>query len=201
MKNFDKTFFNLIIGAFFPSICCLISMIVWYYFDGSENRASIYLITGLILGVLLDIKYLKGWVKKRYDLSLWFIATIYSVYNMVVYGIFMGFPVFNVLLGFIAGFYFGKRICYNKQTIRESAKLINWVSIFTGFIMVLICISSAVIALVGDGAGGDIQGMLGLNFIVTRPMIWGIILVGGISLILIQFFLTRWTIIETIKHF
>lgn len=201
MRNFDKPFFALVIGAVFPIFFCLISMIVWYYFDHSESRVLFFLLTGLIIGVLIDIKYLKDWVNTRYDLPLWFVAAIYIVYNIGVYGLFMGLPVFNVLLGFLAGFYIGKRICYNKKTIRESAKLIQWVSFFSGFIMILFCISSAFLALLGDGAGADIQGMLGLPFVVTRPMIWGVIFVGGLSLIFIQIVATRRTIIKTITHF
>jgi len=201
MKNFEKPFFTLIFGMVFPFIFCLILMIIWFYLDKSEDRVLFYSISGLLIGVLLDIKYLKGWVKHRYDLPIWSVAGFYVVYNIIVYGLFMGFPVFNIFLGFIAGYYFGKRSCYNKQILRESAKLIKKVSLFTGFIMLLICISSAILALLGDGAGGDIQSMLGLHFVVTRPMIWGIIFVGGISLILIQIQITRWTIIKTIKHF
>jgi hypothetical protein len=65
--------------------------------------------------------------------------------------------------------------------------------------MTLICISSGFLALAGEGAGGDIKGMLGLSFEVTKSMVLGITLIGGLSLILTEIILTRITMIKTIE--
>jgi hypothetical protein len=111
----------------------------------------------------------------------------------------MGFPVFNVLLGLVAGYYSGKRICFKNIKPEKHSKLINQVSLCTGLTMTLICISSGFLALAGEGAGGDIKGMLGLGFEVTKLMVVGITLIGGLSLILTQIILTRITMIKTIK--
>jgi len=144
--------------------------------------------------------FLKRWINKRYVLPIWFVIGIYILYNIGLFGVFMGFPVFNVLLGLLAGYYFGNRICSNKIQQDKHSKLINQVSLFTGLIMIFICISSGFIALVGSGVGYDIQGMLGLGFEVTKPMIWSITLIGGFVLILLQILLTRITMIKTIKN-
>lgn len=112
MKRFEKIFSGLIIGSTFPLLFGLLSVTAWFYFDKSENRPLIYLTIGLLIGSIIDLKYLKGWIKDRFDLPLWFIAGIYLTYNIFVYGFFMGFPVFNVFLGLFAGYYYGKRICF-----------------------------------------------------------------------------------------
>jgi hypothetical protein len=199
MKSLDKIFFGFMIGFTFPFLLCLLSGIVWFYVDKNESRVLIYLITGLLLGLLIDMKFLRNWINIRYELSIWFIIFIYLVYNIGLYGFFMGFPVFNVFFGIIAGYYSGKRICFSKIKSEKHSKLINLVSLFTGLIMTLICISSGFLALSGNGAGDDIKGMLGLGFDVTKSMVWGITLIGGVSLILAQILLTRITIVKTIK--
>jgi hypothetical protein len=199
MKSFDKIFFGLLLGFAFPFLLSLLSMFIWFYFDKDESRVLIFLAAGLLFGLLIDFKFLKNWISKRYELALWFIIFIYLIYNIGVYGFFMGFPVFNVLLGLVAGYYFGKRICFKNIKSEKHSRLINRVSLFNALIMTLICISSGFLALAGRGIGSDIKGMLGLDFDVTKSMVWGITLIGGISLILTQFILTRIAIIKTIK--
>lgn len=199
MKRFEKTLSVMIIGCTFPLLFGLLSVITWFYLDKSENRAIIYLSGGLLLGLMIDFKYLKDWIRHRFDLPLWFIAGIYIFYNICVYGFFMGFPVFNLLLGLIAGYYFGNRIIFNTVQPEIQSRQINQISLFTGLIMTLICISSAVIGLTDKTIGENIQGMLGLDFKITRPMILTIIFVGGPGLIISQYFITRLTMIKIIR--
>ena len=199
MKRFEKTISGLIIGGAFPLLCGLLSVIAWFYLDKSENRPVIYLIAGLLLGLIIDLKFLKGWIKHRFDLPLWYIAGIYIFYNICIYGFFMGFPVFNALLGLIAGYYFGNRICSKQIQPAMQSKLINQVSLFTGLIMTLICVSSGIIGLTDESIGENIRGMLGLNFEITKTVVFTIIFVGGFGLIISQYFITRLTIIKTIR--
>lgn len=199
MERIDKIFSKLILGSIFPLLLGLLAVIVWFYIDGSESTAVIYLVIGLLLGILIDLKFLTNWVSHRFKLPVWFMAAIYICYNILVYGFFMGFPVFNVFLGLLAGYYFGNRICHKNIHHEMQSKLINQVSLFTGLVMTLICISSGFIALSGVGVGSDIKGMLGLNFEITKTMILEITLIGGLFLILVEILLTRLTIIKTIK--
>ena len=199
MKRFEKIIHWLIIGSTFPILLGLSSVVIWFCFDRSENRPVIYLAAGLLLGLATDLLFLKGWIRNRFDLPVWFMAAIYIVDNILVYGFFMGFPVFNVFLGLFAGYYSGNRICFKKVEPEKHSKLINQVSLFAGLIMTLICISSGFLALVGYGAGGMIKELLGLGFEVTKPMVLGIVLIGGLTLIITNIILTRITMIKTIK--
>jgi hypothetical protein len=123
----------------------------------------------------------------------------YLFYNIVVYGFFMGFPVFHCLAGFVAGYYFGKRVLWFNIPAEQHPKIIRQVSGFTGFIMTIFCLASGSMVLAGDGAGSELQHMFGLGFEVTKPMIRALVLVGGISLILVNILLTRITMVQTIK--
>lgn len=201
MKNIEKRISGLIIGSIFPLSLGLLLVTIWFLFDKSENRPLFYLAFGLLVGILIDLKFLKGWINRRFNLPIWIIILIYLVYNVFVYGFFMGLPVFNTFLGLLAGYYFGNRICYNKIESEKHSKLISQVSIFAGLIMTFVCISSGFLAIYENGAAGMIQNVLGLSFEVTRSMLWGIVLIGGLILILANILITRITMAKTIKNY
>ena len=102
-------------------------------------------------------------------------------------------------MGLLAGYYFGYRISFNKVESEKHSKLVNQVSLFTGLIMTLVCISSGFLAIMDYGDAGMIKNVLGLDFEVTNSMIWGIVLVGGLILILTNILFTRITMTKTIK--
>lgn len=201
MKNIEKRISGLIIGSIFPLILGLLLVTLWFLFDKSESRPLIYLAIGLLTGILIDLKFLKNWINRRFNLPIWIITSIYLVYNIFVYGFFMGLPVFNAFLGMLAGYYFGNRICFNKVESEKHSKQINRVSMFAGLVMTFVCISSGFLAIYDNGAAGMIQNVLGLRFEITRSMLWEIVLIGGLILILTTILLTRITMIKTIKNY
>jgi hypothetical protein len=60
----------LIIGSTFPLSPGLFPLTIWFYPDKSENRSVIYLIIGILLGLIIDYKFLNGWINRRFDLSI-----------------------------------------------------------------------------------------------------------------------------------
>jgi len=201
MRNIEKKISGLIIGSIFPLSFGLLSVTIWMLLDKTESRPLLYLAIGLLIGILIDLKFLKGWIRQRFNLPIWMLISIYLVYNVFVYGFFMGLPVFNIFLGLLAGYYFGNRICFHKVKPERYPKLINQVSGFTGLIMTLVCVSSGFLALMDFGAAGMIEDVLGLNFEVTNSMMWGIVVIGGLALILMNFLLTKITMTKTIKNY
>lgn len=127
--SFEKILFTLLIGFIFPLMISLLSISLWFYFDKSENRAILYLISGLLSGLLIDLRFLKRWIIHIYELPIFFVAGIYIFYNILIFGFFMGFPVFNTFLGLLAGYYYGKRICYVKAKEEKYPEILNQTSI------------------------------------------------------------------------
>lgn len=199
MKLLEKIIIGLLFGLAFPLFLGLITFIFWFYLDKSENRAILFLSAGFLFGLIVDLLYLKYWIKNRYNLHSLFIAAIYFFYNVLLYGFFMGFPVFNLLMGLIAGYYFGNKIIINKIELEAKKKKIEQVSIFTSLVIALFCVSSAIMGLADKTVGKNLQGMFKLNFEITKPMIIILILTGGFTLIISQYFITKLTIIKTIK--
>jgi len=191
VRQFDKILFGLIIGGFFPLLLFLSGLLVWLELDGNEDHALAYVLTGALAGIVINLLYLKGWLKNMYEIPDWFAVIIYLFYNIAVYGMFMGFPVFHAFAGIIAGYYYGRRIKWKNVPAVQFPKNIKKVSLFTVIIMTVVCISSGIIGLAGNGAGSEVQHMLHLGFEITRPMLWAIALTGGSILILIQYVLTR----------
>ena len=200
MKKFDQIFFGLLIAGFSPLLLMMLTMTSWYYLDRNEAHAPYYLALGLVLGLVVDLKYFRRWLQNRYELPVGFVLLIYLLYNILVYGFFMGFPAFHPLAGLVAGYYYGLRIVHQNIPAIQYPGMIRRVSFFTGLVMTAICIPSGLIGLVADGIDKNIQGMLNLGFEVTRPMLWAITLVGGVFLILFTVFLTRIAMMQTIKR-
>jgi hypothetical protein len=198
MKPIDKLLFALLFGFTFPLFFFLIALTLYYYFQ--NFNPWYFVVTGLIIGIITDILYLKKLVRIALDLPAWIILGLYVFYNVCIYGIFMGFPVFNLGMGVIAGYYYGIRINYKKISLTQIEYIKKRVALFTGFIMLLICISSGLLAMFEKTIGSELQHMLGLGFEVTRGMIISIILIGGITLIVAQYFITRTIMTKTIKN-
>jgi hypothetical protein len=189
----------IIFGAVFPLLIALITVVIWNYFDHSEDRIIFYLAAGLLAGLLIDLRYLKRWVTSRYHLSMTFIGFVFIVYNVMVYGFFMGFPVFNVFLAIMAGWYMGNRLTSDSSNLNDQKRIINRTTLFVGAIMIVICSLSACLALREESIGQQIRGMLGLHFEVTRLMVIGLIVAGGLALIVAQICCIRFTIHRRLK--
>ena len=198
MMKIDKILIGLIIGSTCPLLISLLSFTTWFYLDKNMGRPLIYLLVGLFLGLAIDYKLLRGWINKRYELPNWFIIGVYFFYNIGIYGLFMGFPVFNVLMGLAAGYYYGRKIEFENVPIDKRPLLIKKVSLFSAAIMTFFCISSALIALMDKTTGENVRLMMGLNFEITKTMLLILIFVGGFVLIVSKYFITKLTMIKTI---
>lgn len=113
----------------------------------------------------------------------------------------MGFPLFNLFMGVTACYYLGIKINCKNIPLTESKTIIGRVSVFTGIIMLLICVSTGIIAWSEKTLGTELQNMFGFEFEVTRHVILAVILTGGIALVVTQYFLTKLMMIKTIKKY
>jgi hypothetical protein len=199
MKPIDKLLFGLLFGFSFPIFFFLIALTLWYY-SFQDSNVLYFILAGLITGILIDILYLKKMVRMTLDLPTWITIGFYLFYNMCIYGLFMGFPVFNLGMGVIAGYYYGIKINHKNLPVTQIEYIKKRVPLFTGLIMLLICISSGLLAMFEKTIGLELQKMFGLGFQVTRGMVISIILIGGVTLIITQFYLTKIIMTKTIKN-
>lgn len=93
----------------------------------------------------------------------------------------------------VIGLIFGAPLPQVRQTARRS-------SIVTTGVLALVCGASAFFALRDPYTASGLEGMLGLGFSVTTPMVIGIILIGGSFILVLQWWLTRKTIELTYRY-
>jgi hypothetical protein len=151
-------------------------------------------ISGLALGVLVDILILKKLVSHIYQIGVILWAFIFLFYTIGVFGLFMGMPVFNYALAIPAGFIVGGRLAREMADQSRVKTATSRTCIFTTMILTFVCAASAFFALKSSSTPSDLRGMLGLGFEVTPVMIWGLILVGGAGLLAVNWMLTGLTV-------
>lgn len=188
MKVKDKWIFRLLIG-FIIQVSCFCTG--WWLFFAFNLYIPIGIILGLIFGIIMNILYLSKIISKIYDYNYFLLGFIYFLYTVGMFGFFMGVPVFNLFLGPIAGWYIGKRSSSNDSEAQLFKRTLRNTNIFCLSLLLLVCISSAVIALSDPTTASNLEGMLNLSFKVTQPMIITLIIVGGCSLLIIQYLLTK----------
>ncbi len=72
---------------------------------------------------------------------------------------------------------------------------------FTTSVLALVCIASASFALASESTPSDLNGMLGLPFTVTQPMIAGLIVGGGSALLVLNWWLAVKSVERKYEYF
>jgi hypothetical protein len=147
-------------------------------------------LSGLGLGILADMIFLKKLINRAYNLGAVFWVTVLLFYSVGTFGFFMGVPLFNTALAIPAGFVIGGKLAHETTDGVRIRRASLRTSILTTSLMALVCVVSATLALLSPSTASDLRGMLGLGFEITRAMIWGLILVGGVGLLVVNWVLT-----------
>jgi hypothetical protein len=200
VKKAENIFFGIFFGIILPLLFVQLAFLIWFFADKNESRVLYYLIPGIIPGLILNFFFLKSWVNKKFELPHWIMAAVFIFFNVEIFGMFMGFPVFTVIIAVLSGFYYGRRLQYESASAEKISETGRRVTLFTGAVMVVNCIASAYIALAGRGVGSEIQHMFHLGFEVTKLVLWAIIFVGGTILVLLQISLTWLTMMMILKN-
>jgi hypothetical protein len=111
-----------IVGIFLGVACVWLSFvtcwwtaaIVYMLVGGISVKVVIVsALAGLMAGIVLDILFLRRWIRGFYAASLWLLAVIYAALCVLAVASFMGLPVGTFALGLLAGAYAGRRQLHN----------------------------------------------------------------------------------------
>lgn len=144
---------------------------------------------GLVIGLWLNKELILPY--QFYKVPKRILAVLYLFYSIVAMGVFMGVPVFNVLLGIFAGNYLAMRIIsYSKS--EEIRKNINQGSLYSALVILIISIIAGLIA------ANDVDGYVQLihqltNIQLNANRFLSLLFIFGISATLIQYFITKFT--------
>jgi hypothetical protein len=159
------------------------------------------LLAGFFVGILVDVLFLRRWIRRAYSMRPIVWGGIYLFYSVGLFGMFMGVPIFNVGLALPAGCFVGAYLANRAAQPPEVKAAARRSSLVTTGILALICVASASIALIDPYTAGSLEGMLGLPFHVTTLMIVGLILIGGSFLLVLQWWLTKTSVELTYRYF
>lgn len=190
MRRIDHIVFNTLFGMVIPILSFLLFWWGAFLFTREENTIAISALSGLVLGLLLYAMIRRFCKYDVFHLSNNILISVYLFYSIGMFGFFMGVPVFQLVLGVIAGYYQAKRLIY-RSGLHDYQTEITTTARFTTGVMGVVCLFSAGFALLSKSTPDDLKSMLHLTFDVSQSMLIGLILVGGILLILLQYILTR----------
>ena len=104
MRKIEIAAIGVLFGAV-PIIICFLAG--WWISIPFVPESLIYLfaLTGFVVGVLVDLVFLKTWIRNAYSMQpiVWMI--IYLFYSVGMFGFFMGVPVFNIALAHTGRFF------------------------------------------------------------------------------------------------
>lgn len=189
MRQIENGVIGIILGAV-PVIACFLAG--WWISIPfvPESRVCLCALGGLLLGMLVDVVFLGGWIRRAYLMKTWIWKAVYVFYSIGMFGFFMGVPVFNVMLALPAGIFVGRWLAHSGADSTLMHKTARQAAVFTTSVLGVVCIASASVALVDPSTAHNLQGMLGLSFQVTHGMVIGIILVGGATILTLDWWLT-----------
>ncbi|MBN1119511.1 MAG: hypothetical protein JXJ17_00410 [Anaerolineae bacterium] len=200
MRRIETVAIGLIFGAV-PVITCGLAgwwLIIPYV---PERLIFVGLLAGFVTGIVIDVLFLKRWIRRAYSMRPIAWSGIYLFYSVGLFGMFMGVPIFNVGLAVPAGCFVGAYLANREAPPPEVKTAARRSSLVTTGILALICGASATVALIDPYTAGNLQGLLGLPFHVTPMMIIGLILIGGSFLLALQWWITKTSVELTYRYF
>jgi len=197
MNKTESRIITFVIGAAVP----VLVFIFFWFFTAAVNvfniaAVSVKLVivvsfTGLGIGILLDILYLKKWTVNFYNANLKLMMFIYLYCSFVAIAFFMGVPVGNLILGILAGLYIGRKCRYTEESICNFSNSSRKVSIFTAVVIGAVSLPIGLLALTcGERyIAEDLLKIIGLNYSTIN----GLCLIGVLCIILMimQFWFTK----------
>ena len=192
---------SIILGMFFgvgPIVFCfLATMVIASIFWGKEALGP-WVLWSLVPAIIIDVIYLKKWVRKAYLINNKVLAGIYLFYSVVALGMGMGIPILNFVLGIMAGVYAARRMHLAGADEERRKQAFRKTAMFCAVAMALMCCLMTLLGIVGKVPGSKFETPL-LSFTFTLPIFTAVVLTGGATMVLLQYWLTLTAAKITIK--
>jgi len=188
--KFEQFFLLAIISPIMPILFTLAGWWGSIPFVAEENIV-LFALGGLCVGVLADLFFLKKWVRNAFIIPVFWLVLAYLFYSIGIFGFFMGVPVFNPLLGPVAGTYMGMRARSKKADAVSTAQSARHTALFTTAVLTVVCATALLLAMNEPTLEANIQGMFGLRSPLPRTAILWLSTAAGLVLVVVEYPLTR----------
>jgi hypothetical protein len=190
----EKIFLSLILGGIAPIVFLLSG---WWgaFFLAPESQIPFFALAGLGLGISIDFLFLGKWIMAAYQIPLIFLIAIYLFYSVGMFGFFMGVPVFNLVMGPVAGIYIGRRLGFEKVAKEEKERITHWTGLFTALVLAVACLAALFLAgsesTLAANINGMLRDMLGLKTAFDNQTLLILSAFSGIGIVVAEYYLTR----------
>ena len=190
LAGIERIFLSVVIGFVFP---ILLGLAGWW---GSipfvpEKTILYFALGGFMLGVLVDMVFLRYWMRNALRIPLFWLALVYLFYSVAMFGFFMGVPAFNVVMGPVGGYYMGMRLRANGAQKDEVERTAKRTGFFTAFVLMVACAAAIVLASLDSSLEANISGMFALAKPISKTIILALSAVAGIGLVVLEYAITR----------
>jgi hypothetical protein len=179
----DRMASRLVLGVIAPVVLFLTGWWGTLALLGDSPAIAPAALGGLVLGLVLDLTLLRPRLDSLFDLGPVALCGLAAFYSIMIYGFFMGLPVFNVLVGVVGGYVAGRSAVRHGLAPERAVRAARITAAVSTSVLALLCVATAWMALREPTIGSQLRGMLGLPFEVTMPMISATIFCGGASLL------------------
>ena len=190
LAGMERLFLMIMIGLVFP---ILLGLAGWW---GSlpfvpESSIIYFALGGFMLGVLVDMVFLRFWTRNALRLPLIWPMLVYLFYSVGMFGFFMGVPAFNVIMGPVGGYYMGMRLRAKNSDKDEVEKTARQTGLFAALILAVACAASLVIAWLDPSLEANISGMFALAQPISKATILALSGAAGVGLVVLEYAITR----------
>lgn len=192
---------TVIVGLFVGIACPLLTFMVFWWSSAllhmhiPDIPLSIVIasaITGISLGLLFDVLFLRQWVRMFYMANMWLMIILYLVLSIFAVAFFMGLPVGTIVLGTIAGIYMGRRASHVHTDWITTVLSLRKTALITASVTVMAALPIGILALNEQHIFKMLENLSGLNQASLRG-IAGFILIAILCglLFLIQYWFSK----------
>jgi hypothetical protein len=117
MNKLEKKIIGILLGGACVWLCFVAfwwtAAVVYTHVGGTIRIVISAALSGLLIGIILNVLFLRKWVRNFYVARLWVLAVVYCAFCVLMLASFMGLPIGTFALGLLAGGYAGRRQRYN----------------------------------------------------------------------------------------
>lgn len=200
--NFMSKAEKIIIGLLIfpaPILFCMLVAAVYIYGSNMKDPYAGYVgLSSIAVGVVIDIFFLAGWIKKAYEFGSIVLVFGYLFYSIIAWGMGMGVPLLNFGVGALAGIFIALKLSRSGADEHQRRRKIKTCALFTAAVLIFMCCLSGFWAIIGGMVGSEFEiGAKSFNFTVT--IIITLTLTGGFVLAFLQYWLTKAAAATTLR--
>jgi hypothetical protein len=147
---------NIIVGVFLAGVCPLLVFVVCWWTAAivsmnvpgiSEHEIALAALSGLTVGIVLDLLFLPRWIRGFYTAGRRWMWTFYAALFLLAGAMFMGVPVGTFGLGLLTGVYAGRRYHHAGSEAAAAGHDLRRVSFFTALLTAVTALPISILGL------------------------------------------------------